>query len=348
MAERRMFAKTIVLSDAFLDLPMTARCLYFTLGMLADDDGFVNSPKAIMRQCGASEDDMRVLLAKKFLLSFETGVIVIKHWRINNYLRNDRYTETKYVEEKAMLNIETNGAYQMQGAKALTSGEARAEAYKESELPYSFTYKIRHAFNGKTCPICGNVMREYEKSPSMPTIQHNLPISMGGKHELSNISVICKSCNISIQDTPTGELNNADVVRVWNEICGIPSVGIPSNGIPSIDKDRLEKNRLEEDTPKRKRFTPPTIEEVRQYCEERKNGIDAERFIDYYTARGWELKQGQKIKDWKACIRTWERNNTAPAQPMKTVTAQQYTQRDYTEDELEARTTDLLQEAASL
>lgn len=348
MAERRMFAKTIVLSDAFLDLPMSARCLYFTLGMLADDDGFVNSPKGIMRQCGASEDDMKVLLAKKFLLWFDTGVIVIKHWRINNYLRNDRYTETKYVDEKSQLVIEPNGAYQMQNAPKLTSAEKREVAYKESNLPYSFSYKIRHAFNGRVCPVCGCTMQEYEKSPTMPTIQHNMPISKGGQHVLSNISVICKSCNITLQDTPTGDLNNAEVVEAWNEIVGIPSDGIPNMGIPSIDKNSLEKNRLEEDTPKRKRFTPPTIEEVRQYCEERKNGIDAEHFIDYYAARGWELKQGQKVKDWKACVRTWEQNRKTPTQPMKTVSAQQYSQRNYTEEELEARTTDLINEAIGL
>ena len=106
-----MFAKTIVLSDAFLDMPLSARCLYFTLGMFADDDGFVNSPKGIMRQCGASEDDIKILMTKKFLLAFESGVIVIKHWRINNYLRNDRYQETKYLEEKSELSYDENGAY---------------------------------------------------------------------------------------------------------------------------------------------------------------------------------------------------------------------------------------------
>lgn len=111
MAERRMFAKTIVLSDAFLDMPLSARCLYFTLGMLADDDGFINSPKSVMRQCGASEDDLRVLMSKKFVLAFQSGVIVIKHWRINNYLRNDRYNGTKYVEEMASLKLNENGSY---------------------------------------------------------------------------------------------------------------------------------------------------------------------------------------------------------------------------------------------
>ena len=106
-----MFAKTIVLSDAFLDMPMSARCLYFTLGMLADDDGFVNAPRAIMRQCGASDDDMKLLLSKKFVLLFDSGVIVIKHWRINNYLQKDRIQPTKYVDERAQLSIEANGAY---------------------------------------------------------------------------------------------------------------------------------------------------------------------------------------------------------------------------------------------
>lgn len=111
MAERRMFAKTIVLSDAFLDMPLSARCLYFTLGMLADDDGFVNAPRSVMRQCGASDDDMKLLIAKKFVLIFDSGVIVIKHWRINNYLRSDRYVETKYIDEKATLSVDETGIY---------------------------------------------------------------------------------------------------------------------------------------------------------------------------------------------------------------------------------------------
>ena len=111
MAERRMFAKAIVLSDAFLDMPLSARCLYFTLGMFADDDGFVGSPKGIMRQCGASQDDMLALIQKRFVLAFESGVIVIKHWRINNYLRNDRYTSTTYLEEKETLELDEKNAY---------------------------------------------------------------------------------------------------------------------------------------------------------------------------------------------------------------------------------------------
>ena len=122
MAERRMFAKTIVTSDAFLDMPLSARCLYFTLGMFADDDGFVNAPKSIMRQIGASMDDLNILLAKRFVIGFESGIIVIKHWRINNYLRSDRYNETKYLQEKAMLSIDDNGAYSIGDESWYTDG----------------------------------------------------------------------------------------------------------------------------------------------------------------------------------------------------------------------------------
>ena len=111
MAEKRMFTKSIVLSDDFLDMPMSARCLYFTLGMLADDDGFINSPKAIMRQCGASLDDMRILIAKKYLLEFNTGVIVIRHWRLNNYLRSDRYTQTSCISELEQIATDKSGVY---------------------------------------------------------------------------------------------------------------------------------------------------------------------------------------------------------------------------------------------
>ena len=84
MAERRMFAKTIIDSDAFLEMPISARLLYYDLGMRADDDGFINSPKKIMKMIGASEDDINILILKKFIIPFDNGVVVLKHWRIHN------------------------------------------------------------------------------------------------------------------------------------------------------------------------------------------------------------------------------------------------------------------------
>ena len=113
IAERRMFAKSIIDSDAFLDMSVTARLLYYDLSMRADDDGFVNSPKKIMRMVGASEDDLRMLAARKFIIPFENGVVVIKHWRIHNYIRKDRYNETHYSEQKEMLELDENGSYRL-------------------------------------------------------------------------------------------------------------------------------------------------------------------------------------------------------------------------------------------
>lgn len=111
MAERRMFAKTIIGSDAFLDMPQSTQALYFHLAMRADDDGFVNSPKSIMRLVGCKDDDLKVLSAKKFIIPFESGIVVIKHWRIHNYIAKDRYTETKYKKEKELLSLDENGSY---------------------------------------------------------------------------------------------------------------------------------------------------------------------------------------------------------------------------------------------
>ena len=111
MAERRMFAKTIIDSDAFLDMPQSTQLLYFHLSMRADDDGFINNPKSIMRNCKCSEDDLKMLAAKKFIIPFQSGVVVIKHWKIHNYIAKDRYKETKYKEEKSSLALDDNNAY---------------------------------------------------------------------------------------------------------------------------------------------------------------------------------------------------------------------------------------------
>lgn len=108
-----MFAKSIIDSDAFIEMPMSARLLYYDLSMRADDDGFVNSPKKIMKFVGATNDDMNILIARKFVLAFENGVIVIKHWRIHNYIKTDRYKETNYKEQKALLTLDENKAYKM-------------------------------------------------------------------------------------------------------------------------------------------------------------------------------------------------------------------------------------------
>lgn len=111
MPERRMFAKTIIDSDAFLDMPTSTQSLYFHLAMRADDDGFINNPKKIQRMIGCSDDDLKLLIAKRFIIPFENGIVVIKHWKIHNYIQKDRYKPTIYQEELKKLKVKNNGGY---------------------------------------------------------------------------------------------------------------------------------------------------------------------------------------------------------------------------------------------
>jgi hypothetical protein len=210
MAERRMFTQKIVDSDAFLDMPLSTQSLYFHLNMRADDDGFVNNPKKIQRMIGASDDDLRILLSKRFILGFENGVVVIKHWRMHNLLRKDRYNPTQYVEEMKQLALNNNGSYTEK-----PSAECLATTWQPN----------------------GNQM--------------------------------------ATQD--------------------------------SIGKDSIDKVSIVEDKePKRKRFTPPTLQEIEAYCRERNNKVDPKKFYDYFTASDWYDSKGKKVRSWKQKIITWE------------------------------------------
>jgi len=115
MAQKRMFTMKIVDSDAFLDMPLTAQCLYFHLNMRADDDGFIGNPKKIMRMIGARDDDYKLLIVKKFIIEFENSVVVIKHWWMHNTLAKDRYHETSYLDEKDQLKLKENKSYTLEG-----------------------------------------------------------------------------------------------------------------------------------------------------------------------------------------------------------------------------------------
>lgn len=106
-----MFAKSIIDSDAFLDMSLSTQALYFHLNMRADDDGFVNNPKKIQRMINASDDDLKLLIAKNFIIPFESGVVVIKHWKIHNYIQNDRKKDTNYQEELKLLKVKENKSY---------------------------------------------------------------------------------------------------------------------------------------------------------------------------------------------------------------------------------------------
>lgn len=130
MAERRMFAKTIIDSDAFLDMPHSTQLLYFHLSMRADDDGFINNPKKIQRMIGCADDDLKILIAKNFIIPFESGVVVIKHWKIHNYIQGDRYKATVYQEEKALLEVKKNKAYTLLDTECIQNGYQMDTQYR--------------------------------------------------------------------------------------------------------------------------------------------------------------------------------------------------------------------------
>ena len=154
MADKRMFSLKIVDSDLFLDMPLSSQCLYFHLSMRADDDGFVNNPNKIIKIIGANEDDLKILIAKGFVIVFEQGIIVITHWKINNFIRKDRYKPTLYENEVQSLSQTKNGMYIKEVgchlvAERLTSGQPSIDKGRldkvsidkgrvEQDTPFSF------------------------------------------------------------------------------------------------------------------------------------------------------------------------------------------------------------------
>ena len=204
MAEKRMFTKKVTDDENFLHLSSSAQALYLHLAMSADDDGFSNQISTSMFKAHASIQDLEALLEKRYLYQFDNGVIVIKHWRMANALRKDRYTPTAFQEELAKLKVKDNGSY--------------------TWLPDG-------------CQVVAN----------------RLP-----------------------------------------------------DGCHSIDKDREDKNRLDKGSSK---FTPPTLEEVISYVQERNSSVDPVKFWTYYDTGGWKDAKGNAVKNWKQKLLTWERHD---------------------------------------
>lgn len=137
MAEKRMMSKSIIETDKFMDMPMSAQCLYFHLLLRADDDGFIVSPKRTMRSIGCTDDDMKILIAKSYVLAFESGVIVVKHWRIHNYVKRDRYKQSSIPESKLIM-LDENREYQYLEPKRNQSGTSlEPKRSKEEHEGYS-------------------------------------------------------------------------------------------------------------------------------------------------------------------------------------------------------------------
>lgn len=235
MAERRMFTKKITDDDIFTSMPPTAQCLYFHLCMHADDDGFSNNVRLALFNSHASTDDFNTLISKRFIIPFDSGVIVIRHWRMHNYIQNDRKHDTEHTKELADLVLQKNGVYEL------------AE-------------------------------------------------------------------------------NAMDTKCIQNGYKMLPEV--------RLGKDRIDKDSISAKPPKR--FTPPTREEVAAYCSERGNKVEPDRFVDFYTSKGWMVGKSP-MKDWKAAVRGWEREAKQKAEKPQNRFAVKDQANNYDFDELERR-----------
>ncbi|PQC83536.1 DNA replication protein [Enterococcus faecalis] len=160
-----MFAKTIIDSDAFLDMPLSTQSLYFHLSMRADDDGFINNPKKIQRMVGCGDDDLKLLMVKRFILVFNSGVIVIKHWKIHNYIRNDRYKPTLYQEEKAELAEKNSKAYTFK--TEVIESEKHLGIPDDNRMGYQMDTQVRL---GKDRLVKDKKKNSVEPSSTMPEL----------------------------------------------------------------------------------------------------------------------------------------------------------------------------------
>lgn len=228
MGQKRMFSLAVVDTDRFMDMPVSTQALYFHLGMHGDDDGFVASPRKIARSAGCNDDDLRLLAQKQYIIPFESGVVVVVDWNVNNTLKNDRYKPTIYQSEKALLTKAPGGRY--------------------VEIDASAAAQI-----------------------------------------------------------PTG--SNMEPDRNQTGIKLEPQLNLTEQ---NITEHRVGKAPKPPITPQKqkKRFVPPSFDDVRAYCTERGNQVDPQRFVDFYTANGWTQGRGKPIKDWQAAVRTWESRGT--------------------------------------
>ena len=219
MANRRMLNKTVVESDPFFEMPADSQALYMHLVLNADDEGFVGNPETIRRMTGFSKDSLKLLIAKGFLISFQSGVVVVTHWEMQNKIQPSRKTKTIFTDEKGLLIVDEQGKYLI--------------------------------FNNSSEPC---------------------------QQDADKMSEECQ--------------------RVADKTSEQVSIGKDSIGKGSINNNVGRKMS---------HFTPPTVEEVQEYCFERGNAVDAQSFVDFYTSKGWYVGK-TKMKDWKASVRTWEKN----------------------------------------
>lgn len=300
MAAKRMFSIDVIDTDRFLDMPVTTQALYFHLGMRADDDGFVSSPKKIIKIVNCTNDDMRILISKGYVISFESGVIVITDWKANNSIRGDRYKPTTCRDEKELLEVR-NDSYVIKSIGIPSDNQLDTDCIPTgTELePQVRLGKDRLGKDRLDREVDKVVVSDlpYTDIPTTvkPTTRNRIPKNSEAEYSPFSVSekIGIRACeNPSISERNSNNINNNNINNNNN-------------------KERYEQPEVANslNSPKRNsRFIPPTAEEVREYCVEHNYSVDPQRFVDFYECKGWMVGKN-KMKDWKAAVRTWARRD---------------------------------------
>ncbi|MCR3759194.1 phage replication initiation protein [Clostridium felsineum] len=238
MAQRRMFSLKIIDTDLFLDMPVTARLLYYDLSMRADDDGFVSSPKKIQRMIGCSDDDLKLLMAKQFIIPFSNGICVIKHWRIHNYIRADRHVDTIYKEEKEQL-IENDGAYELACQPNVIPSVNQMSYQMDTQVRLGKDRLGKVNNKKKKKSSIDSLIEEYtENKKLIETLKDFLRMRKSNKKPLTNRGMellLSKLNKLTGSDNEKIEILNQSIFNSWQGV--FPLKKEASNGTTKQNKD---------------------------------------------------------------------------------------------------------------
>lgn len=277
MATKRMFSMQIVDSDAFLSMPMSTQCLYFHLCMRADDDGFCGSAQRIARMIGAAEDDLKLLIAKRFILYFDTdGVIVIKHWRMHNCLTKDRYKETAYLEDKQKLFLKDNGSYSLEEGTPIDDTAKLISAKRQSNATK----------DGCIVEQCTPEENRRTKDAQQTDADKN---RLDKNRSVKNIND-CPSADADVQTLTDG---SEECQSDGDKACLSKNKTINDK---EINNSKAKKRKVKE-------FVKPSLDDIIKYKNEAAGSpVSAKEFFYYYTDKEWA-----GVKNWKLTFNVWER-----------------------------------------
>lgn len=309
MAQKRMFSLSVVDTDKFLEMPISARLLYYELGMRADDDGFVSNWKKILLFTGLKEDDLKILIMKNFIIPFESGVIVIRHWRMNNYLQNDRTKPTIYQEELKELNLDNNNVYNLYTECIHSIDKNSIDKNSIDIYNYSSTKKSENLTNEEKQECSANKTTTKFKKPTIEEVQNYC------KERNNNINAesFIDYYEDNLEETEQKPNNNLDKTQQK------PKQNLNDNVDVDVDVNVNDNDNIDNKPTKKtnKKFVPPTLEEIENYCKEKNYNIDTQFFYEYFTEGNWVDSKGNKVKNWKQKIITWSKGKKTENKPIK-------------------------------